>query len=861
MGAGALMAKSRTLKPAAPKPAALRHATLKPAALKAAAPKPAALKPAAPKPEAPGAARAAGLQTSPAARDPYADWAVHTGFRAFTAAPGGGHAAPWPQALDLVAELQAPADAAGLAWVVAFNQQALQGTGLALSVPAAYQRAWPGGQRPRFVTLRLDLGARAVEAVAVAEHPGQRSNQGRGQRTDERGHRLADDLARALARLAAHPAITRLQLGHARPALGEVVAAPAAGQARPGQRQAQAQAQAQAAAQAKAKAKAKADADADADTKPAARAAQPAAPAQAATGLDGVAESLAPQPGLRAIVGVLEDELPLAHAVLRRADGRGSRLISLWDQSPTVHPPQPPWSATPGFAQGRFLGPSAIAALISRYTRPDGGLDEARLGADPALGLPALQRRGSHGAAVLGLLASGTATLATPGGPEVPLLAVRLPSTLVPITSGRWLASCALDGVHQLLAQAQALDASAGTGLPVVLNLSYGGAAGAHDGSDLLTCALDELLQAHPRLALVVAAGNTHGTVHRGGHGQPPACWPSGLHAGPAPLSRGSSLCFALDLPADKSGDTALELWFSHAAPADTAGPQHLPADLVEVSLWPPGAAAPWLTVRSGGQALHRVPAGATAPVVAGLLFPLRVSQSRGRSMALLMLAGTARGAGAPAVPAGVWQVQVRLAGAASRDAPFGWQVEAWVERDDLPGVPGRPQGARLLGCDSLPPPAAGQRRSLRPVPASDHNTLAGTALGQHVASAGALVDSRDDQGLRMVSPYSARARGQGVMAEASTSTSAQPPAPGATALVRGPSASAVADQGLACAGLRVAGHGSGQVLRANGTSMAAPQLACHLAWSMAAGATRAEALARLADAPGTDLRRGPDIG
>lgn len=127
-----------------------------------------------------------------------------------------------------------------------------------------------------------------------------------------------------------------------------------------------------------------------------------------------------------------------------------------------------------------------------------------------------------------------------------------------------------------------------------------------------------------------------------------------------------------------------------------------------------------------------------------------------------------------------------------------------------------------------------------QPVPASDRNTLGGCALGQHVASAGALLDSRDDQGLRWPSPYSA------------------------SGAVQGPSASAVADQGPALAGIRVAGHGSGQVLRANGTSMAAPLLACHLARAMTDGATRAQALAHLAcraRAAGTDVQRGPDIG
>lgn len=820
--------------------------------------------------------RAANPTPHQAARcaDPYAQWAVLTDFRAFRSGPGAcgpagtGNTPDWPEALDLVAELCAPASAQGLDWLPAFQQQVLADSGLTLSVPAAYRRAWAGGSGPRFVTLRLHLGTMTSPGIGANTGPGTGPHAGPGPGPTAHAARTVGwsaPLARALDALTAHPAIVRLQLGHTRP-MGD---GPAPGQGRSSPAGA-----------------------ARLAPVPDRGTGRPLAQPGGGLGDETAGDGLSAQPGLRVVLGVIEDECPWAHPLLRPSSG-GVRLLSIWDQSPSPLPPSGPWSAPADFDHGRWLGPTAMGTLAARHTGPDGHLDATRLYADAALGWPGLQRRGSHGAAVLGLLARGSADLAPPGGPPLPLLAVRLPTALTPLTAGRWLASCALDGVHHLLAQAQRLDATAGVGLPLVLNLSYGAAAGAHDGTDLLSAALDELQQAHPRLAVVVAAGNTHGTVHRGGPGQHLARWPSGLHAGPATLPAHGALRFALDVPAGKAAETTLELWFTHAQ-----RPQHLAEGAVEVSLWPPGSARPWLRVRSGGQAVHRSAAGAvvcpehrhaapptagvgaqsprdaaaTAPVVAGLLFPRRVSQSRSRSMALVMLAGTALGQGAPVVPAGVWEVQVRWVGRPERAAtprsaaggaaiaqgpaeqadlgalqPGLWQVEAWVERDDHICGAGRRQGARLVAGPDVPGGLARQPSGPPDgwlVPPSDHNTLGGLALSRHTASAGALVDRRDASGRRPASPYSA---------------SGALPA-GGSGRGTGPTASAVADQSPALPGIRVAGHGPGHVLRANGTSMAAPQLAAHLARAMAAGATREQALAALRAWPGVDARRGADI-
>lgn len=71
--------------------------------------------------------------------------------------------------------------------------------------------------------------------------------------------------------------------------------------------------------------------------------------------------------------------------------------------------------------------------------------------------------------------------------------------------SANWAATVA-DGVQYILDQAEAM------GKPAVINISMGSYSGSHDGKDAAALFIDDLLHEDSGRALVVAAGNSHGT-------------------------------------------------------------------------------------------------------------------------------------------------------------------------------------------------------------------------------------------------------------------------------------------------------------------------------------------------------------
>lgn len=548
------------------------------------------------------------------------------------------------------------------------------------------------------------------------------------------------------------------------------------------------------------------------------------------------ASSAAP-PGL--VIGVLEDGCPFGHPSLttttRETDGSSeTRVVALWDQSSgsdTRADPSPI-----GLGYGRQRSQSDLNVLLSEHRMVGGGVDEDTLYLDPGALQPRPPLRGSHAAAVTTLLAGRLSLL--PSHPTAvapvdvdsepprasrapddhasaaPVVVVQFPREQINVVGARWLVVRALDGLRYIGETAHDLSPQA---LPsLVVNLSYGSMVGAHDGTGLFETAMAELSEAHGRMAIVLAAGNSYGTRRALDSVDERSRTASGRHAVHEALGPGEHSLFRLHIPPNKPIETYLEIWFEDldADPTnDDDNGQFLGPNDIEVLVTSPIGK----TLRTRGS--HRIDFDTDQPkkTGAGLICLPRVAQSTRRSMALLVVSATQMSPRDVEVPSGVWSLQVTNTSAARR-----FRLEAWVERDLVSGAARRSQAARLL--------AGTEAHAAR---LTDSNTFNNIATGAEVFRVGALTAGQQ-AGAPTVSPYSAAGRTADL----------------------GPEFSAVADESPARAGIRVSGNGSGAVLRMNGTSLAAPQAARWLANRLADGTSMAEIRRQIADGP-ADSRRG----
>ncbi|MDP2017919.1 hypothetical protein [Hydrogenophaga sp.] len=542
----------------------------------------------------------------------------------------------------------------------------------------------------------------------------------------------------------------------------------------------------------------------------------------------------------KVVIGVLEDASPFAHAALRRLeDSPSTRVVALWDQTSmrTAASAQP---APALFPYGNQWNHDQLNALLERHA-VDGEVDEAAVYADAEVDYKPLAQRASHAAAVLSLLTGSSCaaphmpqpidTGDAPASPEeaqddcaaqAPVVMVQLPEEQISVRAGRWLAVNALDGMHYLINAARGLAADPKVPPPLVVNMSYGSMAGPHDGSGMLESAIDELCCGYPNeLAVVLAAGNAHGTLRDAE--EPSRHLPSGVHA-KQDLKPGGSVSFTLFIPPDKQFETYLEIWFSVKPAIGGSGPfleidtEDNPGE-VDIVVTPPIGLA-WPAVPCPGIRLE--PANApdsAADTEAGLFFMRKVSQGTRGSMALLVVAATQVSSKYVEAPAGRWLVTVRHKKPKSDTAARSFSVDAWVERDDTEVGAVRQQSARLV-----------ENADGSPSGLTNSGTFTNIATGCMTIKAGALMDRGNGLGSTQVSAYSAEAMDG---------------APG-------PDFSSIADTHPALPGIRVSGSQSGMVLRANGTSMAAPQAARYLVNRLADGC----ALCPLPETPGQGTAR-----
>jgi subtilisin family serine protease/tetratricopeptide (TPR) repeat protein len=188
--------------------------------------------------------------------------------------------------------------------------------------------------------------------------------------------------------------------------------------------------------------------------------------------------------GDRALIAVIDDGIDVLHEAFLDADGN-SRIVAIWDQRASGGTPPR------GFSYGTFHDAAAIAGYVKTGTVP------------PALGRNP-KGHGTHVASIAGGRAAGP--FAGGVAPNAKLvIVVSAASGPIGYSQSHVEALAFIDAV------ATELD------LPVVVNVSQGMNAGAHDGKSALEVAFDEFSESGRRQGRVVvkSAGNERA---KGGH-------------------------------------------------------------------------------------------------------------------------------------------------------------------------------------------------------------------------------------------------------------------------------------------------------------------------------------------------------
>lgn len=389
--------------------------------------------------------------------------------------------------------------------------------------------------------------------------------------------------------------------------------------------------------------------------------------------------------GSRPVLGIIDYGCAFAHpSILRRdPDGRvlGTRLLALWNQGEM--------QASAAAANGRRplrwreLGhPFSYGTEIHRHMPPQAGVDDlapddyirqylrdGRVVDDEACYRDSgygsvMGRRATHGTHVMSVATGWPDPLARLQGrePAAPhdwdIVFVQLPRFI----NGRQVTGLLRANVYDAL---RYIHACAPRDRDIVVNLSYGGNAGAHDGRSVLEEAIDAFVhrkRGGRRFEVVIPAGNARdGRLHVRSTVQP-----GQVHG-----------WTWRNLPEDPS-DSFVELWL----PDDPA---------VFVRLCPPaGGPSPWLAPGQS-QVLHR-----DGQPVAALVAPKKACQSPEGRMVLLATRATRPGAGPPA-PYGGWCLEV------FNGSHQPVEARAWCERDDPAfGSGGQPRQARFDASDAV---------------------------------------------------------------------------------------------------------------------------------------------------------------
>lgn len=386
-----------------------------------------------------------------------------------------------------------------------------------------------------------------------------------------------------------------------------------------------------------------------------------------------------PVKGSGVVIGIIDDGCALAHYnFLKRKDPETfdveSRILHLWDQSDGIKLTGQ-WSTPSEFGYGRELTKAAIdQALTVHVDQESGYLSQDRV--HTALDYAILA--GSHGTHVMDVAAGSGGSFGDADGvaPHADIIFVQIPKTAIGNPADSVLSSYLLDGIKYIFLRAAAQ--------PAVVNISYGGYGGPHDGTSLLECAIDELLENAKNRAVVISAGNS---------------FDMNCHASGDIGAKQDSRRLRWNVGVDDPTLNLMEIWYHKK-------------DKLKLTLTPPSAAAPLdvgldeaYSIRQDdkivGWVFHRD--GDSGNKDRHILIALRPSRP-----------GATDDKVAPA-PSGEWGVQLYNEGL--EPAKF----HAWIERDDAGS---RSQGKKL-------------QSRFEPEDASPQCTLGSFATGHHTISVG----------------------------------------------------------------------------------------------------------------------------
>ena len=387
--------------------------------------------------------------------------------------------------------------------------------------------------------------------------------------------------------------------------------------------------------------------------------------------------------GQGVIVGIIDDGCAFAHRNFLKPRAAGaddaSRILYLWDQA--GEDLTNGWVATPGF-YGRELTGTEIDKVLKMPVHRNGNRVREDL-VYKHLGYK-IGDVASHGTHVMDIAAGGGQALMGPEGiaPDADIIFVQLPSDAIGV-GATVLWRNVVDGVAYIFERA------AKEGKPAVVNISYGGYDGPHDGTSELEEAIDEMLAEEDR-AVVIAAGN----------GFEARC-----HATTTVTRKDPEKSLRWIVRPNDPTANDLEAWYDDEKNQD-----------LWVRLQSPGPAidpAGWIRL---GQARIRITSNGQ-PI--GHIEHLPGATGNGSNRIVISLNPTIQegvvGSDAPA-PSGTWLVEFRL------DSGNAADVHAWIWRDDS----GRSSQAR--------------RRQSRFHPDDAHpaHTIAGWATGKLTVSVGA---------------------------------------------------------------------------------------------------------------------------
>ena len=361
------------------------------------------------------------------------------------------------------------------------------------------------------------------------------------------------------------------------------------------------------------------------------------------------------------VVGVIDDFIAFGHPCFA-APGTASRsrVTHVWSQSAqrpdALDPSQ--WGAPTDLGYGYELN-----SLAGKDGSPAPSLQKLKRA------YPRVLSRSSHGTPVADLAAGNHRDRKLCTDTEV--IAVHLPKRTVADTSGGALSVQALDGLRYVMHRA-------GKDASVVVNLSYGTMAGPHDGSSIFERAVDELIAKRKgRLAVVVPAGNAY---EARGHAL-------------IELTKGKlSAELKWFMPPDSETPAFMEIWLPEPEPrmktrstvASDAAPG--PASRVGVKVTDPTgrtidiAHAPAICANDG-----RGPGESSF----GVVYLKRVANGLAGTMILIAVAPTSsKQADRVLANAGIWKVKLTASPGAAVEP-----IHAWIERDDA--VHGQPRRGR----------------------------------------------------------------------------------------------------------------------------------------------------------------------